>query len=112
MMKKFFNSLIICALLVTSEILHAEDDDGDGEQLIKPSATKPLLIGYWQNFRNTTTAHVRLSEIQRGYSIVNIAFASVSPNGNVKFTLQGPPYKAMATGDALFKDDVKFLQRK
>jgi chitinase len=69
-------------------------------------------IGYWQNFKNSSTQELRLSEIPYDYSIVNIAFASVSAYGNVKFTVQGPPYKAMTDAVTAFKNDLKLLQRK
>lgn len=95
-------SLILCIMLGVSITAYAEES----------SDSETLLIGYWQNFRNTATPALRLSEIPDDYSIVNIAFASVNPNGNVKFTLQGPPYKTMANGVALFKDDIKNLQNR
>lgn len=81
--------------------------------LAQAAQSEPVeLIGYWQNFRNTATQPLRLSEIPDGYAIVIVAFASVNPYGNVKFTLQGPPYKTMADGVSLFKDDIISLQNK
>lgn len=98
------SSVCIYTLLIVSAFVQADQTkspDNDSE-----------IIGYWQNFKNTATQPLRLSEIPAGYTIVNIAFGSVDPYGNVKFTLQGPPYKTMADGVSLFKSDIKTLQNK
>jgi chitinase len=104
MLSRKITSLLIYSLLTISAIAQAEQKES--------TDNNSEIIGYWQNFRNTATQPLRLSEIPEGYSIVIIAFGSVNPYGNVKFTLQGPPYKTMADGVTLFKSDIKSLQNK
>ncbi len=95
-------------LLLTSSIVCAEATKTDKSSSV--FHYEPFAIGYWQNFKNSATSAMRLIDLPDQYNVVTIAFASVSPNGNVKFTLQGPPYKAMPDGLARFKDDIKTLQ--
>ncbi len=95
-------NLIICALLLSSSIVYA-----------KPTATAkhPVLIGYFQNFKNSAPSP-RLTEVPRGYSIIDIAFATININGTVVFNLQAPAYKGTLNGANLFKEDIQSLQRR
>lgn len=72
---------------------------------------EPMIVGYWHNFKNSAP-QLRLIEIPDAYSIVNIAFASVNPNGTVNFSVQGPPYKLTINGKERFKEDIRSLQKK
>ncbi len=69
------------------------------------------LIGYWQNFTNPAETPVKLTDIPAGYNIVTVAFADMSADGTVSFTLQGPPYSTMKDGVTIFKNDIKILQK-
>ncbi len=104
MLKRPLGLVILSTFLMFPTLTIAEQMDSTSSNL--------EYIGYWQNFRNTATEPLRLSEIPDGFSAVVIAFASVNPFGNVKFTLQGPPYKTMADGVSLFKSDIKTLQNR
>lgn len=104
MLKRHLGFVMLSTFLMLPLVTFADQADSESNNL--------EYIGYWQNFRNTATQPLRLSEIPNGFSMVIVAFASVNPFGNVKFTLQGPPYKTMADGVPLFKSDIKTLQNK
>ncbi|HEX4045996.1 MAG TPA: glycosyl hydrolase family 18 protein [Gammaproteobacteria bacterium] len=70
------------------------------------------LSGYWQNFTNPAETPVKLTSIPTQYDIVPVAFADLSSDGTVSFTLQGPPYQATPDSIATFKKDIKALQDK
>jgi chitinase len=94
--------LLISSLLATCTMAQAKSGVYNAD---------PVFIGYWQNFKNSAS-DIRLTEIPEGYSIVNIAFATVDSSGTVVFNLQAPSYKGIVNGAALFKDDIKALQNR
>lgn len=108
MMKLKMNTLALSILLFTNVPTYTLAFNT--EPASTSSDSDSHFIGYWQNYRNSATLPVRLTDIPDGFDIVTIAFASVNPNGNVKFTLQGPPYKDTADGLPRFKEDIKSLQ--
>lgn len=96
--------MFIYSLLIASSFAYAKHTHADTD-------THQLLIGYFQNFKNSAPS-IRLSEVPKGYSIVNIAFATVNRNGTVVFNLQAPAYKGTLRSIDTFKDDIKALQNR
>lgn len=78
--------------------------------IANPIANPLPLAGYWQNFNNPADTPVRLTDIPKGYKVINIAFADMNTDGSVGFLLQGPPYLSMPNGDTVFKNDIKEIQ--
>ncbi len=72
------------------------------------SPANTALFGYWQNFTNPAQTPVKLTAIPAGYKTVIVAFADMSADGTVSFTLQGPPYDSL--GQDQFKNDIKSIQ--
>lgn len=90
--------LIIAAVsMVLASISHA-----------KTTTSNTALSGYWQNFTNPAQTPVKLTDIPAGYKTVIVAFADMSSDGTVTFTLQGPPYDSL--GQDQFKNDIKAIQ--
>ncbi|MBX9586255.1 MAG: hypothetical protein K2X50_03255 [Gammaproteobacteria bacterium] len=92
----------ICSLLMMPSFAYPKP---------KNTNTHPLLIGYYQNFKNPASS-IRLTDVPRGYSIVNIAFATVNTNGTVVFNLQAPAYKGIVNSLDAFKEDIQTLQNR
>ncbi len=95
-------AFFICSLLITSSFAYAKPNH---------SNSHPLLIGYYQNFKNSASP-IRLTEVPKGYSIVNIAFATVNTNGTVVFNLAAPAYKGIVNSSDVFKEDIQTLQNR
>lgn len=92
--------LLVCAWLLSSSQVYAKTN---------LTTEHSPLIGYFQNFLSSA-ATIRLIDVPREYTIINIAFASVNKNGTVEFNLQAPAYKRMTNGINRFKEDIRTLQ--
>lgn len=67
----------------------------------------PALIGYWQNWNNTSAPYIELSEVDSRYNVINVAFAL--PKAGTDYYMEFVPDKGTPKE---FKSKISELKNK
>lgn len=75
--------------------------------LANATQARPLMVGYWHNWKGNETEYIRLRDVPAVYNQINVAFATPDPKGSGAMVFVPDPKRATPEE---FKRDIAYHQ--